>query len=103
FRRTNPDEFIKQGGRALPSPQSVADEADALVLCLPNEEASTQVLEGKDGILGAIKPNQIIIETGTYSSEFKKASAQKMIAKGARVLEAEVSGAPPMVTAHTAA
>lgn len=103
FRRTNTVEFTQHGGRALYSPQQVAREADVLVLCLPGEEASTQVLDGSDGILNAIKRNQIVIETGTYSSTFKKAAAGKMIAKGARVLEAEISGAPPMVVAHTAA
>src|SRR5690606_31235285 len=68
-----------------------------------NEAASLQVLDGSEGLLAALQPGQIVIETGTYRKAFKLQQADRLMRQGARVLEAEVSGSPPMVKARKAA
>jgi len=103
FRRSNMHEFTELGGRALGSPGQVARESDVVLLCLPSESASRQVLEGPEGLLAALEPGKVVIETGTYSKAFKLQQAQQLAQRGARVLEAEVSGSPPMVKARKAA
>lgn len=103
YRRHDLEEFIGCGGKAAASPAEVARAAKIVLLCLPNEAASTQVLEGSDGLLQALTPGHIVVEMGTYSKTFKLAQAEKTAATGARVLEAEVSGSPPMVAGHKAA
>jgi len=103
FRRTDRQGFIDLGGEALNSPAEVVRQADVILLCLPSEEASLQVLEGPEGILSALEPGKIFIETGTYRKTFKLQQAARLTERGAKVLEAEVSGSPPMVKAHKAA
>jgi len=97
FRRTDREAFVARGGVALASPAQVANEADVLLLCLPSESAYLEVLEGPQGLLAALRPGQLVIELGTFRRAFKVEQAAKIEAKGATVLECEVSGSPPMV------
>ena len=103
FRRSDRQGFIDLGGKALESPAQVATEADIILLCLPNETASLEVLEGQNGLLNAVGPGKIVIEMGTYRKAFKLEQAARLSEAGARVLEAEISGSPPMVKARKAA
>ncbi|MDX3895230.1 NAD(P)-dependent oxidoreductase [Pusillimonas sp.] len=103
FRRTDRQGFVEVGGQALESPAEVARQADVILLCLPDEAASLQVLEAPNGILQALEPGKIVIEMGTYRKAFKLQQAAKLNERGVRVLEAEVSGSPPMVKARKAA
>lgn len=103
FRRTDRQGFIDLGGQALQSPAEVAYQADVILLCLPSEEASLQVLQAPDGLLSAVGPGKIVIEMGTYRKAFKLQQAARLTELGAKVLEAEISGSPPMVQARKAA
>lgn len=103
YRRHDREEFVRRGGIALDSPAAIVQEADLVLLCLPSEAASQEVLEGNNGILGALGPRHIVVEMGTYGKAFKLEQAEKITATGAKVLEAEISGSPPMVAAHKAA
>jgi 3-hydroxyisobutyrate dehydrogenase-like beta-hydroxyacid dehydrogenase len=103
YRRSVAPEFEAAGGKRLGSPGEVASACEILMLCLPDEAAQRSALEGHDGVLRNLKPGQVVIELGTYSREFKLEQAQRLVELGARVLEAEVSGSPPMVSARKAA
>lgn len=103
YRRTDREEFIRRGGEALDSPGAVAKAADVLLMCLPCEEAMLETLNGEDGVLASLRPGQIVIELGTYRKQFKIEQAARLEQHGARVLEAEVSGSPPMVADRKAA
>lgn len=103
FRRTDRHDFVDAGGVALDSPAEVAAQADILLLCLPGTAAQVDALEGPNGLLQSLAPGKIVIELGTYSREQKIAQASLIEAKGARMLEAEVSGSPPMVADRQAA
>ena len=103
YRRSAASELEAAGGQRLASPGAVASACDILLLCLPDEAAQRSALEGTDGVLAHLKPGQIVIELGTYSRAFKLEQAARLSERGARVLEAEVSGSPPMVSARKAA
>jgi len=103
FRRSDRQGFIDAGGQMLDSPEQVARAADIILLCLPDEAASQQVAEGPDGILAQLGPGKTVIEMGTYRKAFKLQQAARFAERGAQVLEAEVSGSPPMVKARKAA
>ena len=103
YRRSAATEFEAAGGKRLASPGAAASACDILLLCLPDEAAQRSALEGTDGVLAHLKPGQIVIELGTYSRAFKLEQAARLSERGARVLEAEVSGSPPMVSARKAA
>ncbi|MFT4193526.1 MAG: NAD(P)-dependent oxidoreductase [Ottowia sp.] len=103
FRRSDREAFVHAGGKALESPAEVAEAADVLLLCLPNEQAQSEVFTGNQGILGHLRRGKIVIELGTYRREFKLAQARSIAEQGAEMLEAEVSGSPPMVAERRAA
>lgn len=103
FRRTDREPFVQAGGVALESPAQVTRQADVLLLCLPGEEAQEAVLTGADGVLQALGPGKIVIELGTYTRQYKERQALRVQQAGARMLEAEVSGSPPMVAERRAA
>jgi 3-hydroxyisobutyrate dehydrogenase len=103
FRRTDREAFVRAGGVALESPGAVARQADVLLMCLPSPEAQESALAGSEGVLPALCPGKIVIELGTYTREFKQRQALRVQEAGARMLEAEVSGSPPMVAEHRAA
>lgn len=103
YRRHDLEEFARLGGNPLESPEAVVQEADVILLCLPSEAASQQVLEGDNGMHKALGPRHIVVEMGTYRKAFKLEQAAKIAALGAKVLEAEISGSPPMVANRKAA
>lgn len=103
YRRTDLQAFTEAGGRALSSAGDVARQSDLLMMCLPDEAAQLNALDGPEGVLSRLKPGQVVIELGTYSRAFKLAQAERLRQRGARVLEVEVSGSPPMVSARKAA
>lgn len=102
YRRRDRESFVELGGIALESPAEVAAESDFILTCLPSEAAQLQVLEGIGGLLEALRPGQTVIEMGTYPRAFKERMAELIENKGARILEAEVSGSPPLVLARKA-
>lgn len=97
YRRSDRQAFVDAGGIALDSPAEVASQADVILLCLPGIAAQTGVLEGPQGVLQALSSGKIVVELGTYSREQKIAQAERIGSMGAQMLEAEVSGSPPMV------
>lgn len=103
YRRSSLQAFTEAGGRAMGSAGEVTRQCDILLMCLPDEAAQLAALDGSEGVLAHLKPRQIVIELGTYSRVFKRAQAERLCQRGARVLEAEVSGSPPMVSARKAA
>lgn len=103
FRRTDREAFVRAGGIVLDTPEQVAQQADVLLLCLPSESAQLEVLDGPNGMLQALRPGKIVIELGTFNRELKLKVAGRIGGMGARILEAEVSGSPPMVAERRAA
>ncbi|SER73312.1 3-hydroxyisobutyrate dehydrogenase [Pseudomonas sp. NFACC02] len=102
YRRRDRAAFVDLGGIALASPAEVALQSDFILTCLPGEASQLEIMEGPDGLLSALRPGHTVIEMGTYQRSFKQAMAQRIESKGARVLEAEVSGSPPLVLARKA-
>lgn len=100
YRRTHTQAFADIGGKPLSSPADVASGAKIILMCLPHEQAQREAMEG---LIDALTGDHIVIELGTYSRSFKLEQAARIQAKGARVLEAEISGSPPMVTQRRAA
>lgn len=100
FRRSNIGAFAAVGGYPVANPAQVAREAKVILMCLPNEEAQLGAL---DDMLDVLTPEHVVIELGTYRRSFKLAQAERLKLRGVRILEAEISGSPPMVTQRRAA
>ena len=86
------DLLLAAGARWADDPQSVAEQADAVITCLPSPSISMKVLAGPRGVLSGLKPGGTWIEMSTNDQAEIEKMAALAKAKGIDVLEAPVTG-----------
>ena len=74
------------------SPRQVAEGADVTFSMVTNTAALHEVLNGDDGILAGLAPGKVSIDMSTISVSISREIAERVAAKGARMLDAPVSG-----------
>jgi 3-hydroxyisobutyrate dehydrogenase len=84
--------LMAQGATWADDPQSVAEQADAVITCLPSPSVSMKVLAGPRGVLSGLKPGSTWIEMSTNDQAEIEKMAALARAKGVDVLEAPVTG-----------
>ena len=85
-------ELIAAGGIACKSAKEVAEEADAVIIMVPDTPHVEAVLFGKDGVAGGISKGKIVVDMSSISPLATKEFAKKIEALGADYLDAPVSG-----------
>jgi 3-hydroxyisobutyrate dehydrogenase len=75
-----------------PTPAAVAVGADIVVLMLPTSAVVAQVMEGSDGLLGALRPDALVIDMGSSVPAETRRLAALAAARGATLVDAPVSG-----------
>jgi 3-hydroxyisobutyrate dehydrogenase-like beta-hydroxyacid dehydrogenase len=91
-------EHLEQlGGKVVNSPTEVAEQADRVVLSLPNTEVVLEVIEGPGGILEAKTLPRYIIDTTTGDPEETAALAKRLAKQGIYFLDAPFSGSSRQV------
>jgi 3-hydroxyisobutyrate dehydrogenase-like beta-hydroxyacid dehydrogenase len=91
-------EHLEQlGGKVVNSPTEVAEQADRVVLSLPNTEVVLEVIEGSGGILEAKTLPRYIIDTTTGDPEETAALAKRLAKQGIYFLDAPFSGSSRQV------
>ncbi|MDR5709230.1 MAG: NAD(P)-dependent oxidoreductase [Armatimonadota bacterium] len=74
------------------SPREVAEAADVVFTMVTDTQALLAVTEGPEGILAGLGPGKIYVDMSTVSPAASRALAEKVRARGARMLDAPVSG-----------
>lgn len=74
--------------------------ADILITSLPSAAALGEVVAGLAA--AAAKPGQILIEASTLAIDDKQAAARALAESGRILLDAPISGTPPMLTSMSA-
>ena len=85
-------ELIAAGGVACKSAKEVAEEADAVIIMVPDTPHVEAVLFGKDGVASGISKGKIVVDMSSISPLATKEFARKIEALGADYLDAPVSG-----------
>ena len=85
-------ELIAAGGIACKSGKEVAEEADAVIIMVPDTPHVEAVLFGKDGVASGISRGKIVVDMSSISPLATKEFAKKIEALGADYLDAPVSG-----------
>jgi 3-hydroxyisobutyrate dehydrogenase-like beta-hydroxyacid dehydrogenase len=80
------------GLKPVASPKEAARAADLVLLSLPNWLAVRQVVEGEEGLLGALQPGQMIADTSTVPPWETKTMAEKLGPKGIVWMDVPISG-----------
>jgi 3-hydroxyisobutyrate dehydrogenase-like beta-hydroxyacid dehydrogenase len=102
YRRGSLAEFEQIGGVVARSPAEVGAQTDMVLTCLPSAEALDDVVQGKNGLVHAARPGQIVVEFGSHLVPDKERQIAPLAEKGAVFLDGEVGGTPGMVRARKA-
>ena len=94
YRRSSLESFTALGGTALPSARTVALNADPVFLLLPDDTALVEII---DEIASVLRQGQTVICLGTHPVGLKRQALERVEARHAHFLEAEVSGTPDMI------
>ncbi|KJC56546.1 tartronate semialdehyde reductase [Bradyrhizobium sp. LTSPM299] len=85
-------ELLAGGGVACKSGREVAQEADAVIIMVPDTPHVEAVLFGKDGVAEGLSKGKIVVDMSSISPLATKVFAKKIEALGADYLDAPVSG-----------
>ncbi|MBR1121938.1 2-hydroxy-3-oxopropionate reductase [Bradyrhizobium lablabi] len=85
-------ELVAAGGVVCKSAKQVAQEADAVIVMVPDTPHVEAVLFGKDGVAEGISKGKIVTDMSSISPLATKEFAKKIEALGADYLDAPVSG-----------
>lgn len=85
--------LIAAGAVATPAnPQQVAQEAEFIIVMVPDTPQVDDVLFRADGVAAGLSSNKVVIDAGSISPTATKAFAAKINETGAQYLDAPVSG-----------
>lgn len=84
--------LVDAGMKLAGSPRAVAEASDVTFSMVTNTAALRSVAEGADGLLAGLRAGKVHVDMSTVSPAASRDLAQKVEAKGARMLDAPVSG-----------
>ncbi|MHC6226858.1 2-hydroxy-3-oxopropionate reductase [Pseudomonas sp. X10] len=87
-----PAELLGDNGIALANPREVAQEAEFIIIMVPDTPQVESVLFGDNGVAEGVGPNKVVIDMSSISPTATKVFAEKIKATGAAYLDAPVSG-----------
>jgi 2-hydroxy-3-oxopropionate reductase len=86
---------VKQGAISADTPAEVTQNSDFIILSLLNSEIVESVMEGNCGVLSALKPGQIVIDTSTNRPKTEAQLEKLCEAKGAGFVDAPLTRRGP--------
>ena len=84
--------LLDAGMRWGESPRAIAEAADITFTMVTNTAALEAVVEGPEGVLAGLGPGKIYVDMSTISPAKSQAVAELVAQRGARMLDAPVSG-----------
>lgn len=81
-----------RGATLANSPAEAAAGADVIFICVPDTPDVEQVILGKDGIIQSIAKSAIVVDHSTISPFATREFAKQLATKGAKLLDAPISG-----------
>jgi 3-hydroxyisobutyrate dehydrogenase len=96
-------EMAKLGGMPAQSPAALAEQSDAVCLCLPTSEHVRTAIFGENGLAKGLKPGTIVADMTTGDPLQTKEMAAELAKRGVIMIDAPVSGGPVGAAAGTLA
>jgi len=82
------------GGMGAASAKEVSENADTIIVSLPNSPITEAVVLGESGILAGASSGSLVIDMGSSVPSSTRMLGQRLEQKGVRMLDAAVSGGP---------
>jgi 3-hydroxyisobutyrate dehydrogenase-like beta-hydroxyacid dehydrogenase len=99
--REKAKEFAALGAAVAPNPETLAEEADVVLSCLPSDAAVKAVYLGTDKLLESARPGTLIIEMSTIAPETSRQVHDAAAKFELSMLDVAVSGSTPAAEAGT--
>ncbi|HBT3061960.1 TPA: 2-hydroxy-3-oxopropionate reductase [Klebsiella pneumoniae] len=90
--RPAPAELLGEYGIALPTPQAVAEDAEFIIIMVPDTPQVAEVLFADGGVAEGLGSGKVVIDMSSISPGATKGFAARVNALGAAYLDAPVSG-----------
>jgi 3-hydroxyisobutyrate dehydrogenase-like beta-hydroxyacid dehydrogenase len=90
--RSKAEPLERAGARIASSPAEAAREADIVIIIVSDSAAVEEVVLGKGGVLETIRSGAVLIDSSTISPTLSRKMACHVAGKGARMLDAPVTG-----------
>ncbi|WP_213574194.1 2-hydroxy-3-oxopropionate reductase [Stutzerimonas kunmingensis] len=87
-----PADLVQAGAIALATPREVAQEAEFIIVMVPDTPQVEDVLFRDQGVAAGVGPGKVVIDMSSISPSATKQFADKIKASGAEYLDAPVSG-----------
>jgi 3-hydroxyisobutyrate dehydrogenase len=84
--------LLKLGARWADTPAVAARGAEVVFTCVPDTPDVEAVVRGPDGVLSAAREGLIVVDHSTISPSATRQMAADLAARGARLLDAPISG-----------
>jgi 3-hydroxyisobutyrate dehydrogenase-like beta-hydroxyacid dehydrogenase len=97
--REKAKEFAALGAAVAPNPETLAEEADVVLSCLPSDAAVKAVYLGADKLLESARPGTLVIEMSTVAPETSRQVHDAAAKFELSVLDVAVSGSTPAAEA----
>ncbi len=81
-----------KGATWAATPAEAAGGADVIFLCVPDTPDVEKVLLGDDGVVKSVRKGAIVVDHSTISPSATRGFAKQLAAKGAKLLDAPISG-----------
>lgn len=87
----------EQGLEWCETPREVAEKTDIVISMLSDDDALEAVAGGELGVVAGLRPGAIYVDMSTVSPGLSRKLAERVRARGARMLDAPVAGSVPQV------
>lgn len=88
------DDLIAGGAISVPSPASLVDHCDTVILCVTGSPQVEAVLTGENGLLAALRPGMVIIDCSTALPDSTRNMAALVDEAGGTMLDAPMTRTP---------
>ena len=92
IKKTKAKKLISNGAIWCDNLNDLANRSTIIINCLPNPKSVSSVIEGSKGLINFINSNHLIIECSTTDEEEMIRLSKIITSKGAKYLEAPLSG-----------
>lgn len=96
-------EMAKAGGQPAQSLAALAEQSDAVCLCLPTSDNVRAAIFGENGLAKGLKPGTIVADMTTGDPLQTKQMSEELAKGGIHMIDAPVSGGPAGANAGTLA
>jgi 2-hydroxy-3-oxopropionate reductase len=94
-RKETMEELVKAGASRANSSREVAEQADVIIIMVPDSPEVREVVQGKNGLLEGVKAGSVVIDMSSINPLASQEIAKELKRKGVEMLDAPVSGGEP--------